>query len=271
MSEDLYMEVEAINSIYGEGSLSVTETADIYILQLPGRSLSLRVQFPPQYPVEPPAVLGMQTSGDNARKGDGTYVVDIFRDTLRKLFSPGEVCLFDVMEEVNTNLDSVTSAEDIGAPSSYEEVEKSFEVSTSLAEPPPWTLSDVVIEMKSVFVARAAPVFSTEQAQQFLEHLLDSDRKVRSAAHNITAWRIKGPNGVTYQDCDDDGETAAGSRVLHLLQVMDVWNVMVIVTRWYGGHQLGPKRFSIINIAARNACVKGGFVPEEPAVKKGKH
>lgn len=26
-------------------------------------------------------------------------------------------------------------------------------------------------------------------------------------------------NGVTFQDCDDDGETAAGGRLLHLLQV----------------------------------------------------
>jgi len=56
------------------------------------------------------------------------------------------------------------------------------------------------------------------------------------------------------------------------MQLMDLWNVMVVVTRWYGGHQLGPKRFSIINTVARDAFVKGGFVKEEPSTKKkGKH
>lgn len=64
---------------------------------------------------------------------------------------------------------------------------------------------------------------------------------------------------ITYQDCDDDGETAAGGRLLHLLQVMNVWDVLVVVSRWYGGIKLGPDRFSIINKVAREAIVKGGW------------
>lgn len=65
------------------------------------------------------------------------------------------------------------------------------------------------------------------------------------------------------QDNDDDGETAAGGRLAHLLQIMDVWNVCVVVSRWYGGVKLGPGRFRFINMAARDALVRGGFVPEE--------
>lgn len=34
------------------------------------------------------------------------------------------------------------------------------------------------------------------------------------------------------QDCDDDGESAAGGRLLHLLQVADAKNVVVVVSRW---------------------------------------
>ena len=75
---------------------------------------------------------------------------------------------------------------------------------------------------------------------------------------DITAWRIRGENGVQYQDCDDDGETAAGGRVLHLLELMGVWDAMVVVTRWYGGIHLGPDRFRIINLTARDAIVKAG-------------
>lgn len=44
-------------------------------------------------------------------------------------------------------------------------------------------------------------------------------------------------------DNDDDGETAAGGRLLHLLQLVDARNVIVIVSRWYGGIQLGPGNF----------------------------
>jgi len=67
---------------------------------------------------------------------------------------------------------------------------------------------------------------------------------------------------VIVQDNDDDGETAAGSRMAHLLQLMDVWNVCVVVSRWYGGIKLGPDRFRLINTAAREALVLGGFVKD---------
>lgn len=45
------------------------------------------------------------------------------------------------------------------------------------------------------------------------------------------------------QDNDDDGEAAAGGRIAHLMQVMDVVNVLVVVSRWYGGVKLGPDRW----------------------------
>jgi len=49
----------------------------------------------------------------------------------------------------------------------------------------------------------------------------------------------------TLQDYDDDGEAAAGGRLLHLLQMTDARNVCVVVSRWYGGILLGPSRFAI--------------------------
>jgi len=280
MSEDLQNEIEAINSIYGEESLVAAGSEDVFILHLPQQSTSLRIRFPPEYPAAPPAVLGTESSGENTRKGEAAHIVDIFREVLGNLYQPGEVCLFDVIDEVNSRIGSMTEHEvedeqlDGGSSADDAQTAGANEnaVSATIETEPPWTLSDVVIELKSVFIARSAPVSSPDQATKYLQHLLDSDKKVRSATHNITAWRIKGENGVTYQDCDDDGETAAGGRVLHLMQLMDIWNVMVVVTRWYGGHQLGPKRFSIINTVARDAFVKGGFVKEDVAAKKkGKH
>lgn len=274
MNEDLANEIEAINSIYGHGSL-VAAQDDVYILDLPQQAVSLRVKFPPDYPAAPPTVLGIESSGENARIGKASKIVDIFRHALASLFRAGEVCLFDAIEEVNR----IFSHSDDNATSCTSEKENLAQPGEAAAPPgangasipgdsPSWILSDVVTELKSVFVARCAEISSPEQASRYVHHLVDSDKKVRSATHNITAWRIKGENGVSFQDCDDDGETAAGGRVLHLMQLMDLWNVMVVVTRWYGGHQLGPKRFSIINVVARDAFVKAGLVKEEGQEKK---
>lgn len=46
------------------------------------------------------------------------------------------------------------------------------------------------------------------------------NNKIMRATHNMLAYRIAvlGKRGML-QDYDDDGETAAGSRMLHLLQV----------------------------------------------------
>jgi putative IMPACT (imprinted ancient) family translation regulator len=49
------------------------------------------------------------------------------------------------------------------------------------------------------------------------------------------------------------------------MQLMDVWDVLVVVSRWYGGVKLGPDRFRIINGAARDALAKGGFDRAEQA------
>jgi putative IMPACT (imprinted ancient) family translation regulator len=49
---------------------------------------------------------------------------------------------------------------------------------------------------------------------------LKSNNKIARATHNMLAYRIATQKAGTFlQDYDDDGETAAGSRMLHLLQV----------------------------------------------------
>jgi putative IMPACT (imprinted ancient) family translation regulator len=68
--------------------------------------------------------------------------------------------------------------------------------------------------------AHVAPVTQLDQVKAVVAVLLESN-KIRNATHNIMAYRIAAPGrpGVFYQDFDDDGEAAAGGRLLHLLQV----------------------------------------------------
>jgi hypothetical protein len=276
-------ELTSINSIFDDGTLSpINEHERIFSLRLPTfPSIILRIEFPTDYPDAPISVLGTQSVGQDVPKGMGSRAVDVVRDVLAEIYRPGEACIYDLLEEVREALEK---AEEDGDLQLHDQAEDQFdraEIAHPPSDPiidfgpePPWVIAPALTEKKSVFLARVAPVSSPAQARQYVAHFLATDKKAARATHpTMTAWRIKGPNDTSYQDCDDDGETAAGSRMLHLMQLMDVWNVMVLVTRWYGGIKLGPDRFRIINTVAREALLLGGFAKDAKdgdAKKKGK-
>lgn len=125
-----------------------------------------------------------------------------------------------------------------------------------------------VVDRKSVFQGHSAAIHQVEHVQIVLNKLKEN-KKIENAFHNMWAYRIDKRDSTArvasnssyiLQDCDDDGEAAAGGRLMTLLSILNVVNVMVVVTRWYGGIQLGPARFKHINNAARDSLVKGGFV-----------
>ncbi|KFQ13679.1 Protein IMPACT, partial [Leptosomus discolor] len=113
-----------------------------------------------------------------------------------------------------------------------------------------------ITDRRSTFQAHLAPVVTPRQVKRVLEKLYEN-KKIASATHNIYAYRIYCEDKQTFlQDCEDDGETAAGGRLLHLMQILNVHNVLVVVSRWYGGILLGPDRFKHINNCARNVLVE---------------
>jgi hypothetical protein len=250
MSEDLLTEIEAVNAIFGSDTLLADSHEGVYILKLPNRSISIRLLFPPEYPSLPPQILGAESAGHTGKKGEVHDLIDLLKHLLQTNFRSGDVCIFDLLQELDV-------AHPPGQLQPEEDRSQNFEDSswsqmhslegigkdrTQLDSIPAWSSSEIITEKRSVFIAHCASVTSPEEAKHFLRHLLDHDKKIAKATHNITAWRIKGEGDTAYQDCDDDGETAAGGRVLHLMQLIDLWNVMVCVTRWYGGIQLGQDR-----------------------------
>ena len=291
MGDELRDEVEAINSIYGDNTLTPCEddngsgsgSSSTYILKLPGDASSLRLQFPGSYPSQAPTVLGTHHSS-GGRKGAGARDLGLFRDALGAVFQEGVVCVFDAVEEFVRRWEEEVPLEEqageengdgnaAGAASAADDGQEGGgggQIDLADLPAPPWTVSVPIVDNKSTFVAHVAPVTSPDQARLYVAQLLASDRRIRDATHNMTAWRIRGggPNGVSYQDCDDDGETAAGGRLLHLMQLMEIWDAMVVVTRWYGGVKLGPRRFAVINAAARDGFVRAGMVVEKEKEKK---
>ncbi|XP_017773286.1 PREDICTED: protein IMPACT-like [Nicrophorus vespilloides] len=118
---------------------------------------------------------------------------------------------------------------------------------------------ETIQDRKSIFQGHVCVVNSEEDVKNVIKLLLQN-KKISQAKHNISAYRITKQNGVLLQDCDDDGEYLADGRLMQLLQKLNVMNVVVIVTRWYGGIQLGNDRFKHINNAARLALQTGGFI-----------
>lgn len=68
------------------------------------------------------------------------------------------------------------------------------------------------------------------------------------------------------QEFHDDGEGGAGIKIMHFLQDSNVRNVLVVVSRWYGGILLGPARFMYITDAARGVLEQGGYLQQPRAL-----
>lgn len=235
-------EVEVVNSIW-ENCLEEWSQG-IWVVNIPEWPVSVRMSFPADYPDKPPKVLTVN--------GLDTTYTEKFQQIIDDNFIEGEVFVYMFVDEAKTMLDS-------NPPQTQAHDEKTNTASNQSQYIDDWFVSDEVKDRKSVFIGRALEVHSEAQALDKIRDLT-MDKKIGKATHNIGAWRIVDKQGNLIQNCDDDGESAAGSRVLHLLDITKCTNVVVVVSRWYGGIQLGPDRFKHINACARGALVRGGFI-----------
>lgn len=93
-----------------------------------------------------------------------------------------------------------------------------------------------IIEKKSRFIANVAPASSEEEAVAFIDSIR---KKYYDARHNCPAFIIGRNRELTR--CSDDGEPSgtAGKPILEVLLSEGVTNVVVVVTRYFGGTLLG--------------------------------
>lgn len=89
----------------------------------------------------------------------------------------------------------------------------------------------------SRFIATAVPVFTVEEARQFIARVR---AEFADASHNVPAYIIGHGQSVTAH-CHDDGEPSgtAGRPILAVLQGSGLGDVAVVVTRYFGGTKLG--------------------------------
>ncbi|GIY53294.1 protein IMPACT [Caerostris darwini] len=128
---------------------------------------------------------------------------------------------------------------------------------------------ECIEDRKSIFQAHAAKVTSEKQVKKILEKLKKC-KKIAAATHNMFAYRILGNTKYPIQNSDDDGEGRGGNVILTLLQKCEATNVVVIVTRWYGGVHLGTDRFRHICDAAKSVLIEAGFITKTSVGKTTK-
>ena len=97
------------------------------------------------------------------------------------------------------------------------------------------TRAELVVR-KSRFLAEADPVVSAETARE----LWRERKRIRTDYNHVVFAFICGPQGGV-MGCSDDGEPSgtAGRPVLEVLKGSGITNVLLTVTRWFGGIKLG--------------------------------
>ncbi|WP_392562289.1 YigZ family protein [Orbus sturtevantii] len=93
----------------------------------------------------------------------------------------------------------------------------------------PFTINEEI--KKSRFIVNAAPINSAEQAVDFIAHVSDIN-----ATHNCWAWKLS----HQYRFSDDGEPTStAGRPILAAIEGQSCDNVVIVVTRYFGGIKLG--------------------------------
>ena len=91
--------------------------------------------------------------------------------------------------------------------------------------------------VNSRFIASLKPVFSVEEARQFVAQIR---AEFADASHNVPAYLV-GFGSSVIAHCSDDGEPSgtAGRPALAVLQGSGLGDTAVVVTRYFGGTKLG--------------------------------
>lgn len=233
-------EVETVQAIWEDINVEFVSEKDIYILKVPLNSsalaiLTLNIDYP-EKSLPQISFSGLSVRGEADELS--THIRESYKDRV------GEMLVFDIISELRELLNSsANQSGDVDEEELLKEVtfegveyekmlfsqhEQVREVNIEILSGP------LLTDRKSTFQAHLARVTSQEQVEYVLQSLL-SINKIARATHNMYAWRIRDPNtNKLICDQDDDGERAAGNCLAELLASMDVDNVIVVVTRWYG-------------------------------------
>ncbi|WP_181687023.1 IMPACT family protein [Halorhabdus salina] len=132
----------------------------------------------------------------------------------------------------------------------------SSEVYRTIAEP---GRSRFVIS-GSEFIGHARPVETVPAAESFIEEVrVEYD----DATHNVPGYRVRDDPLREYESDDGEPSGSAGKPALNVLQGQDLQNVAVVVTRYFGGTELGVGGLVSAYSRAVKEAIEDASVTEE--------
>jgi len=267
-------EIEVLESVFESFQRVNLTSFEVKIpLESLGHDLVLRFVFVETYPSTTPPELVPK-----AAFLDSSMLIDMLHSHLIETWNEmeGEVIIFPYLDWVENEwiplVEDYFLQKSMGTSQDelyYEEevmpVYESIASQRRRIQPIPQIIRGAPLtDRKSKFVAFCARVRSVEQANAVVANL-KLNKRIAVATHNMVAYRIAPRNGVGLMEGhDEDGEHGAGTKMIFLLRVMKVLDVVVMVTRWYGGIHLGPDRFKHIKNLARDILEEANVEADTP-------
>ncbi len=112
-----------------------------------------------------------------------------------------------------------------------------------------------IIEKKSRFIANAYHVDSREEAENKINEL---KKKYFDAKHNCFAFSIIDENDNLLEKSSDDGEPSgtAGAPILNVIRKNNLHNILIVVTRYFGGILLGTGGLTRVYSSSTEMCIQ---------------
>ncbi|XP_060166589.1 protein IMPACT isoform X7 [Globicephala melas] len=286
-------EIEAMAAIYGEEWCVIDDCAKIFCIRIsddiddPKWTLCLQVMLPNEYPGTAPPIYQLnapwlqgQERADLSNSLEEIYIQNIGESILYLWVEKIRDVLIQKSQMTEPDVKKKTEEEDIECEDDLilacqpENPVKAldFDVSenrTEIEELPPIDHGIPITDRRSTFQAHLAPVVCPKQVKMVLAKLYEN-KKIASATHNIYAYRTVRMTGKQQLG----GVFSTSWRMDWFFpKILNVRNVMVVVSRWYGGILLGPDRFKHINNCARNILVEKNYTSssEESSKTLGKN
>ena len=112
-----------------------------------------------------------------------------------------------------------------------------------------------ITEKKSRFIGNAFHIENKEDAEEKINEI---KKKYYDAKHNCFAFSFIDENNNLIEKCSDDGEPSgtAGTPILNVIKKNNLNNVLIVVTRYFGGILLGTGGLTRAYSTAANKTIK---------------
>lgn len=113
-------------------------------------------------------------------------------------------------------------------------------------------------EKKSVFIGHIKRVYNEDEAKEFINKIKSEHREAR---HNVYAYVIGENMGIQRYSDDGEPQGTGGIPVLEVIKKNEITDVVVVVTRYFGGILLG--KGGLVRAYSKGAALavsEGGIV-----------